>query len=179
MMSDSSIPQSVYGFLQWMLLALCCLNPVVYAPSSCSNWWIHIRYCDYPRVSSNVLSLMLTATSMNTLPDVYNFHRQFIPPNICRMNALVCQAAFSKRCLSSQQEPVSSLLPESVNHLFDRLSSPKNSNHLLLWFLLWVLFNQDPRLAVPSVSIPWSWFINISLIKALIFIILYFLCYGK
>jgi hypothetical protein len=128
------------------------------------------RYCDYP--GERILQRVKFDVNGNPLDeytaDVYNFHRQFnIQPNkIVAWKRLVGQETPQEAYLSQQSltQP-SSRVKVSV---CDGYQTPKDEHDALVVMvplLFW--FNKDPRLAVPSVSIPYGQrFLNITLAKA-------------
>lgn len=128
------------------------------------------RYCDYP--GERLLADVKFDVNGNPLDeyerDVYNFHRQFnVPPNKrVAWNRLVGQEHPQEGYLAQQ----SSVQPKSrvKMSVCDGYQTPKSAHDALVVMvplLFW--FNKDPRLAVPSVSIPYGQrFITISLAKA-------------
>jgi hypothetical protein len=128
------------------------------------------RYCDYP--GERLLQSVKFDVNGNPLDeynaDVYNFHRQFnVQPNkIVAWNRLVGQESPHEAYLSQQSldQPTSRVKVS----MCDGYQTPKGTHDALVVMvplLFW--FNKDPRLAVPSVSIPYGQrFLNITLAKS-------------
>jgi hypothetical protein len=128
------------------------------------------RYCDYP--GERLLQKVKFDVNGNPLDeytsDVYNFHRQFnVQPNkVVAWNRLVGQETPQEAYLkqSSQTQPESRIKLDYC----DGYQTPKAEHDALVVMvplLFW--FNKDPRLAVPSVSIPYGQrFLNITLAKS-------------
>jgi len=128
------------------------------------------RYCDYP--GERLLKRVKFDVNGNPLDeytsDVYNFHRQFnVQPNKrVAWNRLVgqenSQTAFLKQ--ESLVQP-SSRCGVSYCNGYQTPKGEHDALVLMVPLLFW--FNKDPRLAVPSVSIPYGQrFLNIELAKA-------------
>lgn len=145
-------------------------NPVVYTPVAAAPNQDVIRYCDYP--GERLLQRVKFDVNGNPLDeytaDVYNFHRQFkvLPNKVTGWNRLVGQELPVDAYLQ-QESRVQPLNRVKVNY-FDGYQTPKGvQQQLIVMVPLLFWFNQDPRLAVPSVSIPYGQrFLNISLAKA-------------
>jgi hypothetical protein len=140
-------------------------TPVIAAPNQDV-----FRYCDYP--GERLLQKVKFDVNGNPLDeytsDVYNFHRQFnIQPNKrVAWDRLVGQETPHSAYLeqASQVQPSSRV---KVDYC-DGHQTPKGTHDALVVMvplLFW--FNKDPRLAVPSVSIPYGQrFLNITLAKS-------------
>jgi hypothetical protein len=127
------------------------------------------RYCDYP--GERLLQKVKFDVNGNPLDeytsDVYNFHRQFnVQPNKrAAWNRLVGQETPREAYL--EQETMTQPLGRVKLDYCDGYQTPKGDHDALVVMvplLFW--FNKDPRLAVPSVSIPYGQrFLNITLAK--------------
>ena len=145
-------------------------NKAVYTPVAAAPNQDVFRYCDYP--GERLLQKVKFDVNGNPLDeytaDVYNFHRQFnIQPNkTVAWDRLVGQETPQEAYLAQQSlvQP-SSRVKVSV---CDGYQTPKGEHDALVVMvplLFW--FNKDPRLAVPSVSIPYGQrFLNITLAKS-------------
>lgn len=163
-----SIPQ--FGdFFNDMALYLK-FNQAIYTPVAAAPNQDVFRYCDYP--GERLLQKVKFDVNGNPLDeytaDVYNFHRQFnIQPNKkAAWDRLVGQETPQEAYLAQQ-----SLVQPSSRvkiSLCDGYQTPKGEHPALavmVPLLFW--FNKDPRLAVPSVSIPYGQrFLNITLAKS-------------
>jgi hypothetical protein len=145
-------------------------NKAIYTPVATAPNQDVFRYCDYP--GERLLQKVKFDVNGNPLDeytaDVYNFHRQFnIQPNkTVSWNRLVGQETPQEAYLAQQ-----SLVQPSSRvkvSLCDGYQTPKGEHDALVVMvplLFW--FNKDPRLAVPSVSIPYGQrFLNITLAKS-------------
>jgi hypothetical protein len=145
-------------------------NKAVYTPVAAAPNQDVFRYCDYP--GERLLQKVKFDVNGNPLDeytaDVYNFHRQFnIQPNkTVAWDRLVGQETPQEAYLAQQ-----SLVQPSSRvkvSLCDGYQTPKGEHDALVVMvplLFW--FNKDPRLAVPSVSIPYGQrFLNITLAKS-------------
>jgi len=142
----------------------------VYTPVAAAPNQSVFRYCDYPgerlleRVKFDVNGNPLDEYTSN----VYNFHRQFtVQPNKrVAWDRLVGQETPREAYLEQQSltQPSSRVKVS----LCDGYQTPKGVHDplvLMIPLLFW--FNKDPRLAVPSVAIPYGQrFLNITLAKA-------------
>jgi hypothetical protein len=142
----------------------------VYTPVETAPNQDVFRYCDYP--GERLLQEVAFEVNGNPLDKydatVYNFHRQFVvQPNKRKgWDRLVGQETPVEAYL--QQE---SLVQPSSRVKLDvccGYQTPQGAHpalEVMVPLLFW--FNQDPRLAVPSVSIPYGQrFINITLAKS-------------
>lgn len=163
-----SIPQ--FGdFFNDMALYLK-FNKAVYEPVAAAPNQDVFRYCDYP--GERLLKRVKFDVNGNPLDeytaDVYNFHRQFkVQPNKkVGWDRLVGQEVPHEAYLA-QQSLVQPSSRVKVDYC-DGYQTPKGEHDALVVMvplLFW--FNQDPRLAVPSVSIPYGQrFLNITLAKS-------------
>jgi hypothetical protein len=128
------------------------------------------RYCDYP--GERLLQKVKFDVNGNPLDeytsDVYNFHRQFnIQPNKrVAWDRLVGQETPQEAYL--RQESLDQPTSRVKLDYCDGYQTPKGTHDALVVMvplLFW--FNKDPRLAVPSVSIPYGQrFLNITLAKS-------------
>jgi hypothetical protein len=145
-------------------------NKAVYAPTLDPPNQDVFRYCDYP--GERILQKVKFDVNGNPLDeytsDVYNFHRQFnIQPNkTVAWDRLVGQETPQEAYLT-QQSLVQPRSRVKVS-VCDGYQTPKGEHDALVVMvplLFW--FNKDPRLAVPSVSIPYGQrFLNITLAKS-------------
>lgn len=145
-------------------------NKAVYTPVADAPNQDVFRYCDYP--GERLLQKVKFDVNGNPLDeytaDVYNFHRQFnIQPNkTVAWNRLVGQETPQEAYLAQESlvQPSSRVKVEYC----DGYQTPKGEHDALVVMvplLFW--FNKDPRLAVPSVSIPYGQrFLNITLAKS-------------
>lgn len=145
-------------------------NKAVYTPVAAAPDQDVFRYCDYP--GERLLQKVKFDVNGNPLDeytsDVYNFHRQFnIQPNkATAWGRLVGQETPNEAYLEQRSlvQP-SSRVKVSV---CDGYQTPKGEHDALVVMvplLFW--FNKDPRLAVPSVSIPYGQrYLNITLAKS-------------
>ena len=147
-------------------------HKAVYTPSSntTENQQDVFRYCDYPgerllkKVSFNVNGNPLDDYNSN----VYNLHRQFsISPNKrLAWNRLIGQEVPNLAYLDqhTQSRPSSRV---KIDYC-DGFQTPKAEHEqLILMIPLLFWFNKDPRLAIPSVSIPYGQrFITMTLAKS-------------
>jgi hypothetical protein len=145
-------------------------NPLEYTPTNAAPNQNVFRYCDYP--GERLMQKVTFDVNGNPLDeytaDVYNFHRQFnVQPNK--------RVAWDR--LMGQESPVEAYLdqeslvqPSSRVKIdyYDGFQTPKGEHpalSVMVPLLFW--FNKDPRLAVPSVAIPYGQrFISISLAKS-------------
>ena len=128
------------------------------------------RYCDYP--GERLLQKVKFDVNGNPLDEydsnVYNFHRQFnIQPNKrAAWDRLVGQE--SPREAYLQQRSIVQPTSRVRLDVCDGYQTPKGAHEplsVMVPLLFW--FNKDPRLAVPSVSIPYGQrFLNITLAKS-------------
>lgn len=146
-------------------------NKAVYTPvvSDPQNQDV-FRYCDYP--GERLLQKVKFDVNGNPLDeytaDVYNFHRQFnVQPNKrVAWNRLVGQETPQEAYLAqhSVQQPNSRV---KIDYC-DGYQTPRGEHpalSVMVPLLFW--FNRDPRLAVPSVSIPYGQrYLNITLAKS-------------
>lgn len=134
-------------------------NQAVYTPVASAPNQNVFRYCDYP--GERLLQKVKFDVNGNPLDEydstVYNFHRQFnIQPNKrTAWDRLVGQESPQEAFLTqeSQVQPSSRV---KVAYC-DGYQTPKGTHDALVVMvplLFW--FNRDPRLAVPSVSIPYG-----------------------
>lgn len=145
-------------------------NKAVYTPTLDPPNQDVFRYCDYP--GERILQKVKFDVNGNPLDeytsDVYNFHRQFnIQPNkTVAWDRLVGQETPQEAYLT-QQSLVQPRSRVKVS-VCDGYQTPKGEHDALVVMvplLFW--FNKDPRLAVPSVSIPYGQrFLNITLAKS-------------
>ena len=145
-------------------------NQVVYTPTVAAPNQDLFRYCDYP--GERLLDKVKFDVNGNPLDEynstVYNFHRQFkVQPNIRpAWDRLVGQEAPREAFL--QQESLTQPMSRVKLSYHDGYQTPKASHSALVVMvplLFW--FNTDPRLAVPSVSIPYGQrFLNVTLARA-------------
>jgi hypothetical protein len=145
-------------------------NKAEYTPVSAAPNQDVFRYCDYP--GERLLQKVKFDVNGNPLDeytsDVYNFHRQFnVQPNKrVAWDRLVGQETPREAYLAQQSlvQPTSRVKVEYC----DGYQTPKAEHDALVVMvplLFW--FNKDPRLAVPSVSIPYGQrFLNITLAKS-------------
>ena len=144
--------------------------PAVYTPVAAAPNQDVFRYCDYP--GERLLREVKFDVNGNPLDkynsDVYNFHRLFkVQPNKrVGWNRLVGQEV-KQECYLQQQtltQPTNRIKLDYCNGY----QTPKGTHDplvVMVPLLFW--FNCDPRLAVPSVSIPYGQrFLNISLAKS-------------
>jgi hypothetical protein len=129
-----------------------------------------IRYCDYP--GERIMERVKFDVNGNPLDeytrDVYNFHRQFVvqPNKKAGWDRLVGQETPREAYL----QQVSDTQPDKRIKLsvMDGYQTGKGSHEsleLMIPLLFW--FNKDPRLSIPSVSIPYGQrFLNITLAKS-------------
>jgi hypothetical protein len=128
------------------------------------------RYCDYP--GERLMQRVRFDVNGNALDeynsDIYNLYRLFsIPPNkLLAWHRLVGQENPSEAFLEQESQ----VQPSSRIRLdyFDGYQTPKAEHEALVVMvplLFW--FNKDPRLAIPSVSIPFGQrYITITLPRA-------------
>jgi len=145
-------------------------DQAVYTPVADAPNQDVFRYCDYP--GERLLQKVKFDVNGNPLDEydatVYNFHRQFsVQPNKkVGWDRLVGQEVPQEAYLQQQ----SLVQPSSRVKLqvCDGYQTPKGEHPALVVMvplLFW--FNKDPRLAVPSVSIPYGQrFLNITLAKS-------------
>lgn len=128
------------------------------------------RYCDYP--GERLLQEVKFDVNGNPLDkynsDVYNFHRQFnVQPNKKEAwRRLVGQESPNEAYLAqhSATQPTSRVKVQYCNG-YQTPQKEHKALEVMVPLLFW--FNKDPRLAVPSVSIPYGQrFLNITLAKA-------------
>lgn len=119
-----------------------------------------LRYCDYP--GERLLEKVKFDVNGNPLDeynsDVYNFHRQFcVQPNkLTAWNRLVGQEE-PRTAYFAKDESAAVEDNRTKVQLCDGFQTPKTSQKqltVMVPLLFW--FNKDPRLAVPSVSIPYG-----------------------
>jgi hypothetical protein len=134
-------------------------NKAEYTPVAAAPNQDVFRYCDYP--GERLLQKVKFDVNGNPLDEydttVYNFHRQFnIQPNKrAAWNRLVGQESPQEAFLA-QQSLVQPSSRVKVSYC-DGYQTPKGEHDALVVMvplLFW--FNRDPRLAVPSVSIPYG-----------------------
>jgi hypothetical protein len=120
-----------------------------------------LRYCDYP--GERLLQKVKFDVNGNPLDeynaDVYNFHRQFcVQPNkLTAWNRLVGQEEPRTAYLAKEDNAVALEDNRTQVTFCDGFQTPKLSQQqltVMVPLLFW--FNKDPRLAVPSVSIPYG-----------------------
>jgi hypothetical protein len=145
-------------------------NKAEYTPTVAAPNQDVFRYCDYP--GERLLKKVKFDVNGNPLDeytsDVYNFHRQFnVQPNkMTAWKRLVGQESPQEAYIAqhSKTQPKSRV---KVSYC-DGYQTPKAEHPplcVMVPLLFW--FNKDPRLSVPSVSIPYGQrFLNISLAKA-------------
>lgn len=145
-------------------------NKAEYSPVADAPNQDVFRYCDYP--GERLLQKVKFDVNGNPLDeytaDVYNFHRQFnVQPNkLTAWKRLVGQETPREAYLAQQSlvQPSSRVKVD----LCDGFQTPKGEHDalvLMVPLLFW--FNKDPRLAIPSVSIPYGQrFLNITLAKS-------------
>lgn len=164
-----SIPQ--FGDFFNDMALYCRFDQAVYTPTAVLDQNKDVfRYCDYP--GERLLQNVKFDVNGNPLDEydstVYNFHRQFnVQPNKrAAWDRLVGQESPREAYLQQQ----SLVQPSSRVKLdvCDGYQTPKGTHKALavmVPLLFW--FNKDPRLAVPSVSIPYGQrFLNITLAKS-------------
>ena len=144
-------------------------NQAVYTPVADAPNQDVFRYCDYP--GERLLQKVDFNVNGNPLDhytaDVYNFHRQFnVQPNKrVAWDRLVGQETPQEAYLAQHSlvQPSSRVKVD----VCDGYQTPKGTHPALVVMvplLFW--FNKDPRLAVPSVSIPYGQrFLSITLAK--------------
>ena len=145
-------------------------NAATYTPVAAAPNQDVFRYCDYP--GERLLQRVKFDVNGNPLDeynsDVYNFHRAYcIQPNkLLAWNRLVGQEN-PQECYLAQQSQVQPTGRMKMTYC-DGYQTPKSTHDplvLMVPLLFW--FNKDPRLAVPSVSIPYGQrFLNITLAKS-------------
>lgn len=147
-------------------------NQAVYTPNAAlgPEDFDVFRYCDYPgeRLCQNVKFDVNGNPLDEYTADVYNFHRQFLvqPNKETAWKRLVGQEVPHQAYLDqeSQVQPNTRTKVE----VCDGFQTPRATHpalEVLVPLLFW--FNKDPRLAVPSVSIPYGQrFLHITLAKA-------------
>jgi hypothetical protein len=128
------------------------------------------KYCDYP--GERLLQKVKFDVNGNPLDeytsDVYNFHRQFLisPNKILSWNRLVGQEV-PRNAYVVQHSPTSQPNTRTKIEVCDGFQTPKDEHPeltLMVPLLFW--FNKDPRLAIPSVSIPYGQrFLNLTLAR--------------
>lgn len=118
------------------------------------------RFCDYP--GERLLKKVKFDVNGNPLDeyssDVYSFHRQFsVQPNkLAGWKRLVGQETPREAYVENSLAPVHPESRVKVSYC-DGFQTPKTSHpalSVMVPLLFW--FNKDPRLAVPSVSIPYG-----------------------
>lgn len=128
------------------------------------------RYCEYP--GERLLRKVKFDVNGNPLDeytsDTYNFHRQFLvqPNKRAAWNRLVGQETSVDAYLEqySDVQPTSRCKVDYYNG-YQTLKGEHDALSVMVPLLFW--FNKDPRLAVPSVSIPYGQrFLNITLASA-------------
>lgn len=125
------------------------------------------RYCEYP--GERLLKKVKFDVNGNPLDEytstVYNFHRQFLVPTdkLDAWKRLVGQEVPQEAYL--QQETLSQPKSRVKLQVCNGYQTPRGEHPaltLMVPLLFW--FNKDPRLAVPSVSIPYGQrFLNLTL----------------
>lgn len=145
-------------------------NQAVYEPTSDAPNQDVFRYCNYP--GERLLQKVKFDVNGNPLDEytatVYNFHREFLvqPNKRVGWDRLVGQEV-PEEAFMAQQSLVQPSSRVKVAYC-DGYQTPKGTHEaleIMVPLLFW--FNKDPRLAVPSVSIPYGQrFLNITLAKS-------------
>ncbi len=167
-----SIPQ--FGdFFSDMVVHVRLANPTVAPTTGTGAGDVAVyRWCDYPgeRLFQKV-SFDVNGNPLDEYyPDTYNFHRQFFVSESKKAGWDRCMGQETARELVYKYNAVTGNAPDnaraSVTVRNGHQTYKSNGNHsdleLFIPLLFW--FNTDPRLAIPSVAIPYGQrFINIDL----------------
>lgn len=118
-----------------------------------------VRYCDF--LGHRLLKLVQFEVNGNLLDyydsDLYNFHYNFFISNTPKQTSwLNCVGQEVPKLATLTQQPGFDEFREA-KFILDGPQSPKTAHPLVdLWVPLLFWFNKDPRLMIPSVSIPYG-----------------------